>query len=93
MEELILQLKKKIIYELNLEIEPEDIDENVPLFGEGLGLDSIDALELIVPIEKSYGIRFKSPEEVKDAFNSIAVMADYISKNRTKWLLYRDDSW
>ena len=85
MEELILQLKKKIIEELNLEgIRPEDIDENAPLFGEGLGLDSIDALELIVPIEKSYGIRFNSPEEVKNAFKSIAVIADYISRNRTK---------
>lgn len=85
MEELILQLKKEIIEVLNLEdIKPEDIDENASLFGEGLGLDSIDALELIVLMEKNYGIRLKDPNEGKAIFRSIAVMADYISKNRTK---------
>ena len=85
MEELILQLKKEIIEVLNLEdIKPEDIDENASLFGEGLGLDSIDALELIVLMEKNYGIRLKDPNEGKAISKSIAVMADYISKNRTK---------
>lgn len=85
MEELILQLKKEIIEVLNLEdMKPEDIDENASLFGEGLGLDSIDALELIVLMEKNYGIRLKDPNEGKAIFKSIAVMADYISKNRTK---------
>lgn len=85
MEELILQLKKEIIEVLNLEdIKPEDIDENASLFGEGLGLDSIDALELIVLMEKNYGIRLKDPNEGKAIFKSIAVMADYISMNRTK---------
>ena len=85
MEELILQLKKEIIEVLNLEdIKPEDIDENASLFGEGLGLDSIDALELIVLMEKNYGSRLKDPNEGKAIFKSIAVMADYISKNRTK---------
>ena len=85
MEELILQLKKEIIEVLNLEdIKPEDIDENASLFGDGLGLDSIDALELIVLMEKNYGIRLKDPNEGKAIFKSIAVMADYISKNRTK---------
>ena len=55
MEELILQLKKEIIEVLNLEeVKPEDIDNDASLFGEGLGLDSIDALELIVLIEKNY---------------------------------------
>ena len=85
MEELILQLKKEIIEVLNLEdVKPEDIDENASLFGEGLGLDSIDALELIVLMEKNYGIRLKDPNEGKAIFKSIAVMADYISKHRTK---------
>ena len=65
-------------------MKPEDIDENASLFGEGLGLDSIDALELIVLMEKNYGIRLKDPNEGKAIFKSIAVMADYISKNRTK---------
>ena len=86
MEELILQLKKQIIEVLNLEdVRPEDIDENAPLFGnEGLGLDSIDALELIVIMEKNYGIRLQDPNQGKEIFKSVAVMADYISKNRTK---------
>ena len=85
MEELILKLKNEIIEVLNLEdIKPEDIDENAPLFGEGLALDSIDALELIVLMEKNYGIKIKDHNEGKDIFKSVAVMADYISKNRTK---------
>ncbi|MBP5541894.1 MAG: acyl carrier protein [Bacteroidales bacterium] len=86
MEELILKLKNEIIEVLNLEdIKPEDIDSNAPLFGaEGLGLDSIDALELIVLMEKNYGIRLQDPNRGKEIFKSVAVMADYISKNRTK---------
>lgn len=85
MEELILQLKKQIIEALNLEeVKPEDIDNDASLFGEGLGLDSIDALELIVLIEKNYGIKLKDPAQGKEIFKSINVMADFISKNRTK---------
>lgn len=85
MEELILQLKKEIIEVLNLEeVKPEDIDNDASLFGEGLGLDSIDALELIVLIEKNYGIKLKDPAQGKEIFKSISVMADYIVKNRTK---------
>ena len=85
MEELILQLKKEIIEVLNLEeVKPKDIDNDASLFGEGLGLDSIDALELIVLIEKNYGIKLKDPAQGKEIFKSISVMADYIAKNRTK---------
>ena len=85
MEELILQLIKEIIEVLNLEeVKPEDIDNDASLFGEGLGLDSIDALELIVLIEKNYGITLKDPAQGKEIFKSISVMADYIAKNRTK---------
>ena len=85
MEELILQLKKENIEVLNLEeVKPEDIDNDASLFGEGLGLDSIDALELIVLIEKNYGIKLKDPAQGKEIFKSISVMADYIAKNRTK---------
>ena len=86
MEELILKLKNEIIEVLNLEdIKPEDIDSNAPRFGEdGLGLDSIDALELIVLMEKNYGIKLQDPNQGKEIFKSINVMADYISKNRTK---------
>jgi len=85
MEELILKLKEEIIEVLNLEdVKPADIDENAPLFGDGLGLDSIDALELIVLMEKNYGIKLKDPAQGKEIFKSIKVMADYIATNRTK---------
>ena len=85
MDDLIYTLKQQIIEALNLEdMKPEDIDENAALFGEGLGLDSIDALELIVLMEQNYGIKLKDPNQGKEIFKSVAVMADYISKNRTK---------
>lgn len=86
MENLINELKLKVIDALNLDgMTPEDIDDNAPLFGdEGLGLDSIDVLELIVLLEKNYGIRLASPAQGKEIFKSIAGMADYIAKNRTK---------
>lgn len=85
MENLKIELKNKIIEVLNLEdMTPEDINDNAPLFGDGLGLDSIDALELIVLMEKNYGIKLRDAAEGKKIFQSIEVMADYISKNRTK---------
>ena len=63
MEELIEKLKLQIIEQLNLEdIEPEDINADEPLFGTGMGLDSIDALELIVLLEKDYGIKIQNPK-------------------------------
>ena len=86
MEQLIAEIKEKVIEALNLDgMRPEDIDNDAPLFGdEGLGLDSIDVLELIVFLEKNYGIRLATPQEGKEVFKSIAVMADYVAKNRTK---------
>ena len=78
-------LKAQIIESLSLEeMAPADIDNSAPLFGEGLGLDSIDALELIVLMEKEYGIRLNNPTEGKAIFASIDSMADYIEKNRKK---------
>lgn len=85
MEELILELKEQIIKALNLEeMTPEDIETDAPLFGEGLGLDSIDALELIVLLEKKYGIKLANPAEGKSIFTSVATIADFVSKNRKK---------
>ena len=85
MEELILELKQKIIEALNLEeMTPEDIDADSPLFGEGLGLDSIDALELIVLMEKNYGIKLANPAEGKAIFKSIRTIAAYVSEHRKK---------
>ena len=75
MEELILKLKKEIIDVLNLEdVTPDDIDNDAPLFGEGLGLDSIDALELIVLMEKNYGIKLQDPTKGKEIFQSISTV-------------------
>lgn len=83
MEDLIETLKKQIIEQLNLEeVKPEDIDPAAPLFGAGLGLDSIDALELIVLLEKHYGIKLKDPKEAKDIFASLQSMATYILNNQ-----------
>lgn len=84
--ELKEDLKKKIIEVLNLEeVKPENIEDDAPLFGDdGLGLDSIDALELIVLLEKSYGIKIKDAKQGKVIFKNINVMADYVEKNRVK---------
>ena len=85
MKELIKELKEEIIEVLNLEeMTIDDIDENDSLFGEGLGLDSIDALELIVLLEKKYGIKLANPAVGKEIFKSVATIADYVSKNRKK---------
>jgi acyl carrier protein len=79
MDELIEQLKVQIIKQLNLEdMEPDDIDPEEPLFGDGLGLDSIDALELIVLLEKEYGIKIENPKDGQKIFFSIRSMARYI---------------
>lgn len=85
MEDLKLELKKNIIELLNLEdVTVEEISDDDSLFGDGLGLDSIDALELIVMLDKDYGIRLSDPKEGKKIFESIEVMATYITENRTK---------
>lgn len=83
MDELISKLKQEVIEQLNLEdITPNDIDADAPLFGEGLGLDSIDALELIVLLEKNYGIKIEDPKDGKKIFYSIRSMAEYITENK-----------
>ena len=83
MEELIKNLKRQIIESLNLEdISVDDIDENDPLFGEGLGLDSIDALELIVMLEKHYGIKIEDPKKGKDIFSSVRSIAEFIQNHQ-----------
>ncbi len=83
MDELIQKLKGEIIEALNLEdIEPDDIDEKEPLFNEGLGLDSIDALELIVLLDRTYGLKLDNEKEGKDVFYSVESMAKYILEHR-----------
>ncbi len=85
MEGLIKELKEEIIKALNLDdLSPEDINENEALFGDGLGLDSIDALELIVLMEKRYGIKLANASEGKAIFKNVATMAEYVKEHRTR---------
>lgn len=85
MDALVNELKTKIIEALKLvDFKPEDIDADAPLFGEGLGLDSIDALELMLLLEKNYGIKLKNPAEGKEVFKSVRTMAEYIKANQSK---------
>ena len=85
MSNLKLELKEKIIEQLNLEdIAIEEIADTDPLFGEGLGLDSIDALELIVMLDKDYGIKLADPKQGRTIFESIDSMASYIEEHRSR---------
>jgi len=81
MENLKEQLKQQIIQILNMEdLTPADINDEAPLFGDGLGLDSIDALELIVMLEQQYKIKIANPEEGKEIFHSINSLANFITE-------------
>jgi acyl carrier protein len=76
-------LKQEIITALNLpDIRPEDINDDEPLFGQGLGLDSIDSLELIVMIERNYGIKIEDPREGRKVLENINSMAEFITANK-----------
>jgi len=80
--ELKEQLKRQIIQFLNLtDLTPADIKDDEPLFGEGLGLDSIDSLELIVLLKKEYGIDIRDPREGRKVLVDVATMADYIKEH------------
>lgn len=84
MSELKENLKVQIIEQLNLEdLTPADIQDDASLFGDdGLGLDSIDALEFIVLLESNYGIKIADPSEGRDIFKSVNSLAAYIEKNQ-----------
>ncbi len=83
MEDLKLKLKQQIIDSLNLQgMKPEEIDDNAPLFGEGLGLDSIDSLELMVLLERNYGIKIEDAREGRKVLSSVQSMAEYIQQNQ-----------
>ena len=85
MSELKQELKEKIIEQLNLEdVAVEEIKDTDPLFGEGLGLDSIDALELIVMLDKDYGIKLADPKQGREIFESVETMAAYIKEHRSR---------
>lgn len=85
MEKLIADLKAQIIEQLNLqEVKPEDIGDDAPLFKEGLGLDSIDALELIVLLQQNYGIRISNPDDGPRIFKSVRTIAEFITEQKAK---------
>ena len=79
------EIKEKLIVGLNLEeLTPDEIDDNAPLFNEGLGLDSVDAIELIVVLDTEYGVKFENMNELKEIFSSINTLTDYINNNLKK---------
>ena len=83
MSELKETLKAQIIEQLNLEnLTVADIQDDQPLFGDELGLDSIDALEFIVLLEQNYGLKISNPSEGKDIFHSVNTLAAFIEKNK-----------
>ena len=85
MQDLKYILKKQIIEELNLqETKPEDIADDAPLFGDGLGLDSIDALELVVLMEKYHGVKILDETVGKKVLYSINTMVEYILEENSK---------
>jgi acyl carrier protein len=84
-DEIVSDLKKLIIERLNLEgMTPEQLDASAPLFGEGLGLDSIDSIELIVLLDREYGVKITDPKEGREIFKSIQSTAEYVHQHRQK---------
>jgi acyl carrier protein len=78
-------LKKTLIVGLVLEdIDPSEIADDDPLFNEGLGLDSVDAIELVVILDNEYGIKFKDMDEAREVFETVQILTDYINENATK---------
>jgi len=84
MNDLKLQLKEQLIEHLNLEdFTVKDIADDLPLFGDGLGLDSIDALEIIVMLDKNFNIKISNPEDGAKIFQSVNTIAEYIENNKS----------
>jgi acyl carrier protein len=81
-DELKSQIKQAIVRSLKLPIDPTEIDSAAPLFGAGLGLDSIDALELVLEIERSFGIVIGDEETGGQVLQSVDAIADYIEAQR-----------
>jgi len=85
MDTLMHDLKVQIIAQLNLQdLTPEEIGDDQPLFADGLGLDSIDALELIVLLQQNYKVKLESAEEGQAVFRSVRTIAEYITAHRPK---------
>jgi acyl carrier protein len=81
--ELRARIKQVIVERLKLEINPEEIGDEAPLFGEGLGLDSIDALELVLGIEQAFGVKIEDEEVGAQALGSVASLARFVAAKQT----------
>jgi acyl carrier protein len=81
-EEIKQKLKGMIVERLKLQMKPDEIDVTAPLFGEGLGLDSIDALELVVGLEQEFGVQVPDEAVGREAFASIDALAEFVAKNK-----------
>lgn len=83
MSDLKQEIKELLVRDLRLQTTPEEIGDNDPLFGEGLGLDSLDAVELVVQVNKHFNVQIKDMTEGQKAFSSVQTLADYIEARRT----------
>lgn len=83
-ETLKTELKQAIVRALRLPISPEEIGDDTPLFGEGLGLDSIDVLELVLELERTFGVQIRDEQTGAEVLRSVNVIADYVQKERAK---------
>ncbi len=82
---LVREVASLIVAALNLDVAPADIDPDAPLYGEGLGLDSIDILEIALVVSKQYGVQLRADsQENERIFGSLRQLADYITAHRTK---------
>jgi acyl carrier protein len=79
---LLPELARKLVETLGLDLAPETVDPNAPLIGAGLGIDSIDTLELVVLIEKDYGVKIDNRAAGVEAFASLAALAAFIRPRR-----------
>jgi acyl carrier protein len=80
--ELRTRLKQLLVSSLNLEgVRPEDIKDDAPLFNEGLGLDSLDAVEIVVLLQRNFGLEVKDMEKGRKIFQSVNTLADYVYEN------------
>ena len=80
--QLRVEIKRLIVDRLKLEVAPEAIEDHQPLFGEGLGLDSIDALELVLGIEQEFGVKVEDEEMGQEALSSVATLAEFVAAKR-----------
>jgi acyl carrier protein len=80
--QLRVEIKRLIVDRLKLEVAPEAIEDHQPLFGEGLGLDSIDALELVLGIEQEFGVKVEDEEMGQEALSSVATLAEFVAGKR-----------